>query len=897
MRMYCLPVVCLLALTGAAWAVEFHVAPGGSDAAAGTAARPLATLAGARDAVRAWRAGGKAEAVTVWLHGGTYRLAAPVVFGPQDSGTEKAPVTYAVWRSESVVISGGVEVGGWRKQDERLWVAEVPWAKERPEGFTQLFVNGVRRPRARTPNEGTYAYSQRLQLKGSSFPQCSGLTFREGDLQPWDAGENALVCLFHNWVNSYNRVGEADWSRRRLKFTRPAGIFFLGPSVRYYVENLRSALDAPGEWYLDHKAGLLHYYPAAGEDMAKAEVIAPALRQTLVQLRGAPEVGLYCENLQFRGLSFQHTEADLSADYTQSVQGAHTQRGAIFATGARNCVIEDCEFTRLGEHAVTLREACSYNTISRCHVHDMGGGGVYLSEGAPASPPERYLVTNNKVDNNFIHDGGKVFRAGCGVFLGGAASYNQITHNEICDMSWIGVHMGWSWTGREPTYSHHNEVAYNHIHHIGNGVLNDIGGIYTLGVSPGTVLHHNLIHDVTRFQRGEQGYGGWGIYLDAGSSEILVENNVVYNTRDGGLHLHCYGYPYGDTIRNNVFAFSDEAQLMRNANDEPDEGLHATIERNIVYNANPRMLWGSNWAEKSKLASDYNCYFSEAAEGANFNGKPLAEWQATGRDGHSIVADPGFVNPEKRDFTLRPGSPALAIGFKPIDMKTVGLYGAKAWTERPGKITHRVYEVAPPPEQDTGPIVHDFEDYEAGDTPVGATPSDGAAHSSVSDQQPAAGVGCLRMVDGESEQVWNPHWYTYRTAGVGMVRLQCSVRNDVAQPMECDLEFRDWPTDAGVKYATGPHLWFLPNGVAQAGDGAEWREVGRVPPGEWVEVEVEFAEGEGRAGTYSVRVGKGAAPVTGLKFRQETFIRCNWVGFAGMGKTPGTFYVDEIVIQ
>ncbi|MBU0607860.1 MAG: right-handed parallel beta-helix repeat-containing protein, partial [Armatimonadetes bacterium] len=502
---------CLFALTGPVAAAEFHVAPGGSDTAAGTAARPLATLAGARDAVRAWkkRGGGRSEAVTVWLHGGTYRLASPVVFTPQDSGNAEFPVTYSARPGEHAIISGGVPITGWRKYDDRVWVAEVPWARERPEAFTQLFVNGVRRPRARTPNEGTCAYTQRLRMKGSGESStCVGLTFGDGDLQPWASSEDAVICLFHNWVNSYNRVAKADWQRRRLDYARPAGIFFLGASVRYYVENLRSALDAPKEWYLDHKAGLLYYYPAPGEDLARAEVIAPVVKRTLVQLRGAPEAGLYVEHLKFRDLSFQHTDADLSPDYAHSVQGAHTQRGAIIASGMRNCLIEDCEFTRLGEHGISLREACAYNTISRCHIHDVGGGGVYLSEGAPSTTADWFLTAHNKVDSNFIHDGGRLFRAGCGVFMGGSASHNQITHNEISDLSWIGIHQGWSWTGRAPAYSHHNEIAYNHIHHLGNGVLNDIGGIYTLGVSPGTTLHHNLIHDVSRFERGEQGYGG-----------------------------------------------------------------------------------------------------------------------------------------------------------------------------------------------------------------------------------------------------------------------------------------------------------------------------------------------------------------------------------------------------
>ena len=211
-------------------------------------------------------------------------------------------------------------------------------------------------------------------------------------------------------------------------------------------------------------------------------------------------------------------------------------------------------------------------------------------------------------------------------------------------------------------------------------MLNDIGGIYTLGVSPGTVLHHNRIHDVTRFERGREGYGGWGIYLDAGSSEIVVENNVVYNTRDGGLHLHCHTYPYGNTVRNNVFAYSEEGQLMRNANHEPDTN-HAHLERNIVYNANPRMLWGSNWKDGSKFTADRNCYWSEAAPSPDFDGRSLAEWQKGGRDQSSIVADPRFVNAKEYDFRLQPDSPALKLGFAADRPRWCGTVRARCLAE------------------------------------------------------------------------------------------------------------------------------------------------------------------------------------------------------------------------
>ena len=878
----------LLLVGSHALAAELYVAPNGDDGGMGTEEQPFATLERARDAVRAIEGG-----ATVVLRGGTYRLTEPLVFTPEDSGTEDAPAVYRSQEGETAVISGGAQVSGWRKHDDRLWVAEVPWAQEREEAFTQLFVDGQRRPRARTPNEGEYFYSKRLHMEGT---QCVGMTYVDDDLGAWAEEGDALICLFHNWVNSYNRIGEAEWGRRWIRFTRPAGIFFLGPSVRYYIENVFQALDAPGEWYLDHAEGLLYYYPMPGESMEEAEVVAPAITVTLVELRGEAELGLHVDHVEFRGLSFQHTDADLSADYQHSVQGANTQQGAILARGARNCVIADCEFTRLGEHAVSLQEGCTSNTVTRCHIHDVGGGGVYLSEGAPAVTDEWYLTAHNAVDNNLIHNGGIIFRAGCGVFLGGSASYNQITHNDVSDLSWMGVHLGWSWTGRAPAYTHHNEVGHNHLHHLGNGVLNDIGGIYTLGVSPGTVLHHNLIHDVTRFERGTQGYGGWGIYLDAGSSEMLVENNVVYNTRDGGLHLHCYGHPYGDAVRNNIFAYSDEGGMMRNADHEPDEGIHAHLELNIVYNANQRMLWGSNWAEESKFTADRNIYWSEAGE-PDFLDRTFAEWQATGRGANSIIADPGFVDAANRDFGLQPDSPAVELGFEPIDMSTVGLYGDEEWTRLPEGIEHRVVEAAPPPEGDVeGPLAHDFEDYEPGETPAEAVEATENTSVTVTDENPASGVRCLRFVDGPETDVWKPHWFLRRTPGTGGVTVQCSVRLEAERPAMFDLELRDWPRMAGVTYATGPHLRFQADGTVQAADGGEWQIIGRHEVGEWLAVEVSFEEGEGRGDTYAVRIGTETV-AEGLAFRSEDFTECNWVGFAGMGEEPGMFFADDVRVE
>jgi hypothetical protein len=457
--------------------------------------------------------------------------------------------------------------------------------------------------------------------------------------------------------------------------------------------------------------------------------------------------------------------------------------------------------------------------------------------------------------------------------------------------------MGWSWTGRAPAYTHHNEVAFNHIHHLGNGVLNDIGGIYTLGVSPGTVLHHNLIHDVSRYEWGKVGYGGWGIYLDAGSSEIRVEDNVVYNTRDGGFHAHCDGYPYGDEIVNNVFACSDAGQMIRDNIKEP-EGYHVRLERNIIYNPNNRMYQG-NWKSGGKFSADSNCYWGDGGDALDFAGRSFAAWKAEGRDAHAIVADPRFVDATRRDFRLQPDSPALKLGFNPIDLSGVGLYGPEDWRRMPDGVTHRAYEQAPPPVE--GPLEENFEEYDAGDHPAGAVEKEGGAEATVSDLDPASGHRCLRFVDAPDVTAWKPHWCLYRTAGSGKVRLQCGVKNDPSEPATFDLEFRDWPSGEG--YSTGPHLRFFPDGTVQAAGKAgqaQWTPIGRYDLGKWLRVEIEFEEGTDKPKTYELRLTESGRPLVereDLPFRSDAFKTCTWVGLSGMDTKRAVFYMDAFRIQ
>ena len=273
-----------------------------------------------------------------------------------------------------------------------------------------------------------------------------------------------------------------------------------------------------------------------------------------------------------------------------------------------------------------------------------------------------------EITDNEIHDNGKVFHQAVGVFVGQCYRV-LIAHNHIHDLYKNAVSVGWSWHFGK-SLAHDNVIEWNHIHDIGKNWFNDGGGIYTLGIQPGTVIRYNLLHDI-----GSAVYGGRGIYLDQASSKILVEKNITYRTTGGGLAVT---YGQDNTVRNNIFALAKLAQIEPNGGmATPERLLNSFVfEKNIVYWSPGEKVLRNKWND-DKVVMRGNLYWQAGGGEVLMGPEKWADWQARGMDAGSVVADPLFVDAAKDDFRLRKHSPALKLGFEAFDLSAVGPRSAR----------------------------------------------------------------------------------------------------------------------------------------------------------------------------------------------------------------------------
>lgn len=553
---------------------EIWISPKGSDFNDGTRQSPKATLTSALRQAREWRRtednriqGG----ITIYMEGGTYAFYEPVFIRPEDSGTKESPTIIRSVGDEKVILSGGISIKGWKKQG-KVWVADVPVFNGRPLDFRQLWVNGKKAVRARDVEDfekmnRICSVDEKNEILYVPVVSIRRLIDNKGNLK----AKYAEMVLHQMWcvANLRIRSVEVQGDSAAIRFHQPESrIQFEHPWPRpmvttdghnsaFYLTNARELQDVPGEWYHDIDARKVYYYPREGEKMQEAEVIVPAV-ETLVRVEGTLDRPV-C-HIRFEKITFSYTtwmrpsekghvplqagmyltdgyriDPKMQRNYLNHPLDNQGWLGrpaaAVRVVAARQIDFERCQFEHLGSTGLDYEEAVQGGVVRGCLFHDIAGNGLLVGSFSPAAhethlpydPADRREVCTQQQINNcyFTEIGNEDW--GCLAIAAGYVGDVNIEHNEISEVPYSGISLGWGWT-QTVNCMRNNRVHANLIHHYAKHMY-DVAGIYTLGSQPKSYVTENCVHSIYKPGYVHDPNHWFYLYTDEGSSFITVRDN------------------------------------------------------------------------------------------------------------------------------------------------------------------------------------------------------------------------------------------------------------------------------------------------------------------------------------------------------------------------------------
>jgi hypothetical protein len=543
---------------GAVASGAIFVAPTGDDANPGTMAQPLKTVAKARDVVRAMTANMTAD-VTVYLRGGTYPQTSTLTFGNADSGKNGFYAKYVAYQSEQPIITGGKPITGWTASSAGNGIYSASGVTA---PFRQLYVNGVKAIRARSPNlgaNGAFAFNrltgadntaQNIQVAASQVATWNNLTKVEMHVMTgWGDNTLRLASLTTSGGTATLKVQSPEST---IVFVRPfphlGGQFGTFQPHVYYFENALEFLDQPGEWYLDESKGVLSYKPRSGEDMTKATVVAPML-ETVVSINGT-STSDQAGYLWFQGITFAHSTymrpsqsgfCDAQAgQYNLTATSDNKQTvgrppAGVSVMNANHIHFERNVFTQMGATGLDFVSGTHDDMVIGNVVTDIAGNGISIGKftasdtteyHVPYNPTDKNeICTNDTIKDNYITHVTTEFQGGTAI----AAGYPKqidIEHNEIGYTNYTAISVGYGWTSSVNAMAT-NKINNNNIHHVVQ-IMADGGGIYTLSnQQPNSQMQYNYLHDYQTSTWAD--YGSQGIYLDEQTSGYTIAHNAMVN--------------------------------------------------------------------------------------------------------------------------------------------------------------------------------------------------------------------------------------------------------------------------------------------------------------------------------------------------------------------------------